>query len=134
MLNQVQLHDFAERYTNAWGGKDPARVAAFFSMNGSLKVNDAPPAVGRAAISNIARSFMSAFPDLHLKMDDLFTQNGRAIYHWTFSGSNTGPGGAGHNVLFSGYETWEFGPDGYIAESRGHFDEIEYQHQLNHGI
>ena len=76
---------------------------------------------------------MTAFPDLKLTMDDLIIQ-GRAVYHWTFAGTNTGPGGTGQRVLFSGYEIWEIGADGLIAESRGHFDEASYQRQLIHGI
>ena len=45
------LLDFAQRYTAAWCSQDAASVAAFFSTDGSLSVNDNPPAVGRPAIS-----------------------------------------------------------------------------------
>ena len=133
-LDPVQLRDFAERYSKAWTSHVPDNVAACFSEDGSLKVNEAPPAVGRAAISGVARSFMADFPDLHLKMDNLVLKDGRVIYHWTFSGRNSGSGGTGHHVLFRGLESWSFGPDGLIAESLGHFDETQYQHQLAHGI
>jgi predicted ester cyclase len=134
ILTESQLRDFAARYTNAWCSHIPENVASFFSTDGTLKVNEASPAVGRTAICAVAGSFMSAFPDLHLKMDNLVIKDDRAIYHWTFSGGNSGPGGTGHKVLFSGFESWKFTPDGLIAESLGHFDEAQYQHQLNHGI
>jgi predicted ester cyclase len=109
-------------------------VSAFYGLHGSLRVNDADPAVGWSAVTEVARGFMTAFPDLQLTMDDVRIEGERAIYHWTFSGSNTGPGGAGHRVRFSGFEVWELGADGLIAESRGHFDEASYQRQLKHGI
>ena len=48
-MEPAQLRDFAERYTTAWCSGDPARVAAFYSPNGSLSVN-AAAAVGRSAI------------------------------------------------------------------------------------
>jgi hypothetical protein len=32
-----------------------------------------------------------------------------------------------------GYEEWTIGADGLIAESKGHFDEAEYQRQLTSG-
>jgi predicted ester cyclase len=126
----VQLREFAARYTIAWCSREPARVAEFFSPKGSLRVNDKAPAVGREAVSEIARGFMEAFPDLHLSMDDIMVQDERVVYHWTFAGTNTGPGGTGKLVRFSGSEDWTFGEDGLIAESLGHFDESEYRRQL----
>jgi len=36
-------------------------VAAFFSPDGSLRVNDDPAAVGRNAITQVAQSFMKHF-------------------------------------------------------------------------
>jgi hypothetical protein len=49
-------------------------------------------------------------------------------------GTNTGPGGTGHRVRFSGYGEWKFGEDGLIAESQGHFDDPDYQRQLERGV
>jgi hypothetical protein len=46
---------FARGYTAAWCSQHAASVAAFFSPNGSLKVNDAPPAQGREAITAVAQ-------------------------------------------------------------------------------
>jgi hypothetical protein len=37
-------------------------------------------------------------------------------------------------VRIGGYEEWTFGLDGLIAESKGHFDEAEYQRQLRVGV
>jgi uncharacterized protein (TIGR02246 family) len=127
-----QLQDFARRYTAAWCSQNAASVAAFFAPNGSLSVNGAP-AVGRLAITEVAQGFMTAFPDMELLMDDIRLQDDRAEYHWTFIGTNTGPGGTGHRVWFSGFEEWNFGDDGLIAESQGHFDAADYQRQLERG-
>jgi predicted ester cyclase len=122
--------DFAERYTAAWSSQTPARVAAFFAPDGSLKVNDAPPVVGRKAIATVAESFMTAFPDLHLVMHDLVEEGAYTIYPWTLSGTNTGPGGTGHPVRISGFEKWVMSDEGLIAESVGQFDHADYQRQL----
>jgi predicted ester cyclase len=130
----AQLRDFAERHTAAWCSQDAARVAEFFSPNGSLQVNHAAPAVGRPAITAVAQSFMTAFPDLLIAMDDLVIQGERVQYHWTLSGANTGPGGSGKRVRISGYEEGEFSADGLVARSLGHFDAAEYQRQLEHGL
>jgi hypothetical protein len=53
-----------------WYSQNPENVAAFFA-DGSLRVNDGSPAVGRAAITEIARGFMRDFPDMVVTMDDL---------------------------------------------------------------
>jgi predicted ester cyclase len=132
-LGAAWLRDFGKRYTGAWCSQNAASVAAFFALNGSLSVNGAPN-VGRGAITEMAQGFMTAFPDLQLVMDDILVQGERAVYRWTFIGTNTGPGGTGNRVRFSGYEVWKFGEDGLIAESQGHFDEADYQRQLERGV
>lgn len=130
----AQLSDFAARYTAAWCCGNPEAVAAFFSPNGSLKINDSAASVGRAAIAEAARGFMTAFPDLKISMDGLVPRGPRIEYHWTLEGTNTGPGGTCKRVRISGYEEWEFGPDGLIEDSLGHFDSAEYARQLAHGL
>ena len=119
------MQDFAARYTAAWCSQNPALVAACFSTDGSLRVNDAPPAVGRIAIAGVAQSFMSDFPDLKVIMDGVEVQGGRAIYRWTLTGSK-----GGRRVRISGFEEWRMAADGLIAESQGHFDSDDYQRQL----
>jgi len=131
-LDLAQLRDFAARYTAAWCSQNPEAVAAFFSPNGSLKINDAAPSVGRAAISDTARGFMSAFPDLRISMNDVIPRGPRIEYHWTLEGTNTGPGGTGKRVRITGYEEWKFGADGLIEDSLGHFDATDYERQLRH--
>jgi len=128
-LDAAWLRDFGKRYTGAWCSQNASSVAALFALNGSLSVNGAPN-VGRGAITKVAQEFMTAFPDLQLLMDGVLMQDDRAVYRWTFIGTNTGPGGTGHRVRFSGYEVWKFGEDGLIAESQGQFDAADYQRQL----
>jgi predicted ester cyclase len=132
-MQREQLLEFAKRYTAAWCSQDAASVAGFFAVNGSLAVNDDPPAVGRRAIAEVAQSFMSAFPDLRIVMDKLVVEGERSEYHWTLIGTNSGPGGTGKSVRISGFEVWQIGPDGLIASSLGHFDSVEYRRQLESG-
>jgi hypothetical protein len=91
------------------------------------------PAVGREAITEVARSFMTAFPDLQVLMDDVVVRDGGPEYHWILIGTNSGPGGTGSRVRISGFEEWTIGDDGLIAESQGHYDQAEYDRQLQHG-
>lgn len=76
---------------------------------------------------------MTAFPDLRVLLDELIVHDGaagRADYHWTLTGTNTGPGGTGNKVHIRGVEHWQMGTDGLIAVSRGEFDAAEYQRQI----
>lgn len=123
------LNDFAIRYTGAWCSQNAASVAAHFSETGSLTINEGEPAVGRAAITAAAQEFMTAFPDMVVKMDRLEVDGSRIEYHWTLTGTNTGPGGTGRAVRISGHEAWQIGANGLIEVSRGHFNDAEYQRQ-----
>lgn len=124
------IQDFAARYTAAWCSHDPAQVASFFAPDGSLTINNGTPSVGSSAITEAAQAFMTAFPDLRVAMDRLVLAGERVEYHWTLTGTNTGPGGTGRRVRISGYESWQLSPDGLILDSRGHFDAADYNRQL----
>lgn len=127
------LQDFAVRYTAAWCSQEPARVAAFYARDGVLAINGGEPSVGREAITEAARGFMVAFPDMVVALDSLRQGSEGVEYHWTLTGTNTGPGGTGRSVRISGFETWTAWADGRIAESIGRFDADEYQRQLDGG-
>ena len=131
---QTRLREFSKRYTAAWCSQNAQSVANFFSPEGSLTINGGTPAIGREAITVAAQDFMTAFPDLVVMMDDLLDQGDVVIYKWTLLGTNTGPGGTGKRVRISGYEEWQFGADGLVVESQGHFDATEYQRQVEHGV
>ena len=129
-MSNGDLTDFATRYAAAWSGKDPVKFAAFYDENGSLTVNGAA-SVGRAAIIATAGAYMAAFPDMVVRLDSLRQENAETIFHWTWTGTNTGPGGTGKAVNLRGFERWTIGANGLIAKSDGHFDNDEYQRQLN---
>jgi steroid delta-isomerase-like uncharacterized protein len=129
----TELVDFAKGYAEAWCSQDPEKVAAFYAENGSLSVNDGPPASGRAAIAKEAQAFMTTFPDMVVTFHKLEPRGDATAFHWTLTGTNTGPGGTGKRVHISGYELWKIDNDGLIAESKGYFDSAEYERQLKHG-
>jgi predicted ester cyclase len=129
-MSDPELEKFAERYAKAWCSRDPEKVAAFFAERGSISINNGLPAVGRAAIAKEAKVFMTTFPDMVVTMDKLVHDEEGTKFHWTLTGTNTGPGGTGKRVRISGYELWKIDNDGLIGESKGHFDSAEYERQL----
>jgi len=125
------LNDFATRYAAAWSSQDPASLASFYGESGSLTVNGGAPSVGRAAIEAAAGDFMSAFPDMVVELTRLEREGDKLVFHWHWTGTNTGPGGTGNAVDLTGYEVWTMNPDGLIAKSLGHYDADAYQRQVN---
>ena len=134
MPDPNELRSFAERYADSWCSQDPARVASHYAPEGSLTINGGIPAEGRVAITEAALGFMTAIPDIQVVLDDLVVDNGRVQFRWTFTRTNTGPGGTGNRVRVSGFEEWTLAADGLIAESQGHFDQAEYERQLEYGV
>jgi len=120
------LTEFATRYAKAWCSQNPESVAAFFAENASLTVNGGPP----TPPLQIARGFMRDFPDMIVTFDKLEPRGDQTEFHWTLTGTNTGPSGTGNKVRINGYELWKIDKDGLIAESKGHFDAVEYDRQL----
>jgi predicted ester cyclase len=130
MNDCAELDKFAQRYAKAWCSQNPESVAAFFAERGSISINNGPPAVGRIAIAREAQAFMTTFPDMIVTFDKLEPRGDRTAFHWTLTGTNSGPGGTGKRVRISGYELWKIDNGGLIAESSGHFDAAEYERQL----
>lgn len=73
---------------------------------------------------------MTAYPDMVVEMDALEHESGGYRYRWTFTGTDSGPGGTGRKVRISGYEAWSIGADGLIAKSLGNYDQAEWDRQL----
>src|SRR5262245_31549880 len=134
LMDVTKLQEFGRNYTAAWCSQNAASVAAFFADGASLKINKGLPAVGRKAIEAVAQGFMSAFPDMVVTMDGIDMEGDQVVYRWTLSGKNSGAGGTGQSVRISGHEKWTIAADGLIADSKGHFDDAEYNRQLKHGF
>ena len=134
MNDLAKVTTFAKRYAEAWCSQNSESVAAFFAENGSLRVNDGSPAVGHAAIAEIARGFMRDLPVMIVTMDDVTHESDGTKFHWTLTGTNTGFRGTGKRLRISGYELWEIDEDGLIGDSKGHFDNAEYERQLKYGV
>ena len=123
MNDPAKLEKFAQRYATAWCSHNPDNVAAFFAENALLTVNDGPP----APALEVARAFMLDFPNMIVTFDKLEPQDDRTAFHWTLTGTYAA---TGNKVRISGYEDWKIGPDGLIAESKGHYDAQDWDRQV----
>jgi steroid delta-isomerase-like uncharacterized protein len=133
-MNSVELNGFATRYAAAWSSQNPSELASFYAENGYLRINDGEPHVGREAVEQAAREFMTAFPDMTIRLVEVRQVDQQVEFHWHWTGTHTGPGGSGNAVDLRGYEQWTLDESGLILESLGHMDDAEYQRQLSRGI
>jgi nuclear transport factor 2 (NTF2) superfamily protein len=123
-----QIEELARSYTEAWCSRDPARVAAHYVAGGMIAINGGDA----ISIADVAAAFIAAFPDIVVSQDDLvLRQDGSVEYRWTFTGTSAE---TGNRVRVPGYEEWTISSDGLIAQSRGHYDQGEYDRQLQHGV
>ncbi len=129
--DMAELIDFATRYAAAWSGQDPVAFASFYAENGSLRINDGEASMGREAVEQKARSFMTSFPDMEVQLIGIKQEDSFVEFYWRWTGTNTGSGGTGNSVDLRGHEEWTFDGDGLILESLGHMDDAEYQRQMN---
>ncbi len=125
--DRQQIEQLAREYTEAWCSRDPRCVAAHYVTGGTIAINGGDPAL----VAGVAESFVAAFPDIEVFMDDLVVRDDVVEYHWTFIGTSAE---TGKTVRISGFEEWTIGADGLIAESRGHYDQAEYDRQLRKGF
>ncbi len=64
----------------ACSASTPAQVAAHYAPEGSLAINDGSRAVARAAVTDVARSFYAALPDMQVPMRELVTDGNHLEY------------------------------------------------------
>jgi nuclear transport factor 2 (NTF2) superfamily protein len=125
--DRERIEELARGYTEAWCSRDPARVAAQYRPGGTIAVNGGEP----AGIAEVADAFITAFPDIEVVMDELVIRDDGVVeYRWTFTGTSAE---TGRWMRIPGFEEWTIDADGSIAESRGHFEQAEYDRQLLEG-
>lgn len=123
-----QLTAFGRSYTDAWCSKEPARVVEHYAPGGTVAINGGAP----TPILEVAESFMAAFPEMELLMDDLVIRDdGTVEFHWTLMGDHSV---TGNRVRISGFEEWTIGEEGLVASSLGNYDGAEYDRQVARGV
>ena len=132
-LKKFDLEVFAKSYAQVWCSQRPNFVSYFFAEDGVLQINEGEPAEGTEAITNVAKGFMDAFPDMIVSMDSLVTKFDKTRFYWTLTGTNNGTNGTGNKVNIIGFEEWNINKEGLIQESKGYFDNKEYERQLKFG-
>lgn len=129
-LISKDISDMAEGYAKAWSSRSPEAVASFYEENGRITINNGEPIVGRAAIADMAKGFYKEFPNLIVHLDEIRTAGNNAVFIWTLEGAHSE---TGKNVRVGGWEEWLLSDNVLVSESRGRFDAVEYDRQIDQG-
>ena len=96
--DQDQVREFASGYAEAWCSHDVARVAGHFVPGGTIAVNGGEP----TDVTEVARSFIDAFPDIRVFMDDVVFENEHRRVPLDVHGDERGDGEQGSDLRVRG--------------------------------
>lgn len=85
-----------------------------------------------AGIKKVVTGFRTAFPDLHVTLDEGNYTKDHGFYLWTFTGTNTGPGDqppTGKSVKISGSSEIRY-EGNMIADETLYYDALDFNQQL----
>ncbi|MGI9351875.1 MAG: nuclear transport factor 2 family protein [Rhizobiaceae bacterium] len=117
----------ADAHCAAWTSMSADKVAERYAETTSFGMNGGEPMTTRAEISEMARGFMSDFPDLVLSCDSVLVADHHMVYAWTFEGQHAG---TGNKIRFSGWEEWDLNDELKVTKSLGWYDVEDYNQQV----
>jgi predicted ester cyclase len=80
-------------FEEVWNNKNEAAIYEMLSLDSvhhGLNGPDQPPAVGVEAFAAFHKSFLNAFPDLHIEVDDVIVDGDKVAARYVATGTQTG--------------------------------------------
>jgi steroid delta-isomerase-like uncharacterized protein len=125
-MTRAELQDLAERYMDAWRGRDLVSIAAFHAVDGVVESPIYATLRGRKAIEDAARAFFGSFPDASFDVDAMvidpphvaaFTTTNATHMHEFF-----GMPGTNRHIEFRNARLMHWDERGLIAHERRIYD------------
>ena len=120
-------HRIAKEHCEAWTSLSPDAVAKRYSASTSFSMNYGEPMLTRNEIADMAKGFMTDYPDLILTCDNVLVADHHMVYAWTFEGHHQE---TGKFVRFSGWEEWDLDDNLKVIKSLGWYDVEDYNQQI----
>lgn len=132
---RANLNDIVEY---CWNRRDTAKFRIISTENFVRNVNDITAANNRNEMEAAMNIFFTAFPDLHLTIDDTVIKDSLVFTHWTATGTNTGIFGdapaTGKKVKFTGYTVGSFTNEGKFLGEDVYFNELSFLQQMGYTL
>lgn len=128
------LIDVVETGFEGWNTRDYDKIASRVSDDYVFETDAHPePLRGRDAFLGFVRTYLTAFPDLHFELTDLFAAEDRVVACWTATGTHLGElngiAPTGRPVRVQGCTVTNF-RDGRVYAQRAFWDSASLLRQL----
>ena len=135
----LDIQENTTRFIEAgWNDKDVSAVDSFMAEPFIRRVNNVTTASNRKELAANMQVYITAFPDLHLTIDDVVATEDHVILNWTITGTNTGIFGeiqaTGKKVKVTGITRMDFNESGKIVYEDVFFNELSLLQQLGHRL
>ena len=130
------LKPLVDKYNSAWQTGNVDGLEEVFDPNFVRHSDKFSSANGLEELKKVIKAFKTAYPDLKLTFSEEFYGDNQYAGHWTFTGTNTGPGEiqpTGKSVSQWGVNIIHF-KDGKIVEEWDGFDNVPLLEQLGYTI
>ena len=87
-----ELKPLVDKFIEVWNNGNYDELDAYLDPNFVRVSNQTPEVKGLDGMKEVMTGFRTAFPDLKITIENEIYSENRAALHWTFSGTNTGPG------------------------------------------
>ena len=129
-----ELKPLTDKYNLAWQTGNVDGLDEIFDPNFVRHADPFSSANGLVELKRVIKAFKATYPDLKLVFADEFYAENQYAGHWSFTGTNTGPGEippTGKSVSQWGINIIHF-KDGKIVEEWDGFDNVPLLEQLGY--
>jgi len=128
------LIDVVETGFEGWNTRDYEKIASRVTDDYVFETDAVPhPLRGREAYLNFARTYLTAFPDLHFELTDRFAATDRVVACWTATGTHLGElngvAPSGRRVRVQGCTVTHF-ENGRVTRQRAFWDSASLMRQI----
>lgn len=133
----AQYRPLQDKFIAVWNGGKLGELDAIVAPN-FKRHGTGPETNDLAGFKTTVNNYRTAFPDLHVTIDDAYYVQDRGFYFWTVSGTNTGAGAeaqppTGKTVKVSGMSAVRY-EGGKIADEALYYDQLDFNQQLGYTL
>jgi steroid delta-isomerase-like uncharacterized protein len=131
----AQYRPLQDAFVAVWNGGKLNDLDAIVAPN-YKRHGTGPATEDLASFKRTVIDFRTAFPDMHVTIDDAYYVKDRAFYMWTFTGTNTGANAdaqppTGKSTKVSGMSAIRY-EGGKIADEALYYDQLDLNQQLGY--
>ncbi len=129
------MHSYID---SLWNRQDTTLLKKLCADQFNRNLNGIDVADSQREMQSHLEVYFTAFPDLRLRLEEAFVQNGKAFMLWSTEGTNTGTygemGATGKKVKINGMSHLYFDEAGKLYRENVYFNELDLLQQLGYTL